>query len=86
MAFTAQPDPAYGAMQDWMARWTELEAQLAAMRGAWRDVRPELGPVLPPGTLGDVLESLTREGLRLRAAHRAAGLLLEALRLRAPMR
>lgn len=69
----------------WMAT-RHLEAQLAAMRGAWRDVRPELGPVLPPGTLGDVLESLTREGLRLRAAHRAAGLLLEALRLRAPMR
>jgi hypothetical protein len=49
-------------------------------------VRPELGPVLPPGSLGDVLESLAREGLRLRANHRAAGLLLEALRLRAPVR
>jgi hypothetical protein len=69
----------------WVAT-RHLEAQLEAMRGAWRDVRPELGPVLPAGTLGDVLESLAREGLRLRAAHRAAGLLLEALRLRAPMR
>ncbi len=84
----------YRAYQAWRRHPTalawvatrHLEAQLAAMRGAWRDVRPELGPVLPPGTLGDVLESLTREGLRLRAAHRAAGLLLEALRLRAPMR
>ncbi|MFN4103196.1 MAG: hypothetical protein ACK4GB_02625 [Tepidimonas sp.] len=36
MAFTAQPDPAYGAMQDWMARWTELEAQLAALLSAPR--------------------------------------------------
>lgn len=31
MAFDAQPDPAYGAMQDWMARWTELETRLAAL-------------------------------------------------------
>lgn len=69
----------------WVAT-RHLEAQLAAMRGAWRDVRPELGPVLPPGSIGDVLESLAREGLRLRANHRAAGLLLEALRLRAPIR
>ena len=69
----------------WVAT-RHLEAQLEAMRGAWRDVRPELGPLLPPGSLGDVLDSLTREGLRLRAAHRAAGLLLEALRLRAPVR
>ena len=69
----------------WVAT-RHLEAELEAMRGAWRDVRPELGPLLPPGSLGDVLDSLAREGLRLRAAHRAAGLLLEALRLRAPMR
>lgn len=68
----------------WMAT-RHLEAQLTAMRGAWRDVRPELGPALPAGSLGDVLESLAREGLRLRANHRAAGLLLEALRLRAPI-
>lgn len=68
----------------WVAS-RHLEAQLAAMRGAWRDVRPELGPLLPPGTISEVLDSLAREGLRLRAAHRAAGLLLEALRLRAPM-
>ncbi len=31
MAFTAQPDPAYAAMQDWMARWSELETHLAAL-------------------------------------------------------
>ncbi|MFN3611691.1 HD-GYP domain-containing protein [Tepidimonas sp.] len=36
MALTAQPDPIYGAMQDWMARWTELEAQLAALLSAPR--------------------------------------------------
>ncbi len=63
-----------------------LQADLAAMRGAWRDVRPELGPVLPAGTLGDVLGSLTQEGLRLRAALRSAELLLEALRVRAPIK
>ncbi len=63
-----------------------LQAELAAMRGAWRDVRPELGPVLPPGSLSDVLGSLTQEGLRLRAALRSAELLLEALRVRAPIR
>jgi hypothetical protein len=62
-----------------------LQADLAAMRGAWRDVRPDLGPVLPPGTLSDVLGSLTQEGLRLRAALRSAELLLEALRVRAPI-
>ncbi|MBW8173446.1 hypothetical protein K0651_10370 [Ornithinimicrobium sp. Arc0846-15] len=62
-----------------------IQAQLAAMRGAWRDVRPELGPVLPPGSLSDVLGSLTQEGLRLRAALRSAELLLEALQVRAPI-
>jgi len=35
--------------------------------------------------MGDVLASLTQEGLRLRAALRSAELLLEALRLRAPI-
>lgn len=69
----------------WVAH-RHLESELEAMRGAWRDVRPELGPLLPPGVIGEVLDSLAREGLRLRAAHRAAGLVLEALRLRAPMR
>lgn len=69
----------------WVAT-RHLEAQLEAMRGAWRDVRPELGPALPPGSLSDVLESLASEGLRLRANHRSAGLLLEALRLRTPVR
>ncbi len=69
----------------WIAT-RHLQSELEAMRGAWRDVRPELGPLLPPGSLGDVLDALAREGLRLRAAHRSAGLLLEALRLRAPMR
>lgn len=62
-----------------------LRAELDAMRGAWRDVRPELGPMLPEGSLGDVLGSLTQEGLRLRAALRGAELVLEALRLRAPV-
>lgn len=62
-----------------------LQAELGAMRGAWRDVRPELGPVLPVGSLGDVLEALTAEGLRLRSALRSAELMLEALSVRAPI-
>ena len=68
----------------WMAV-RHLQAELEAMRGAWRDVRAELGPVLPPGSLGDVLGSLTQEGLRLRSALRSAELLLEALRVRTPI-
>lgn len=31
MSFSAQPDPAYGAMRDWMERWSELETRLAAL-------------------------------------------------------
>ncbi|WP_153394920.1 hypothetical protein [Ornithinicoccus halotolerans] len=62
-----------------------LRAQLEGMRLAWRQVRPELGPALPPGTLGDVLDCLTQEGLRLRAALRGAELLLAALQERAPI-
>jgi hypothetical protein len=34
MALTAAPDPAYDAMPDWMARWTGLETQLAALLAA----------------------------------------------------
>jgi hypothetical protein len=34
MALTAAPDPAYDAMPDWMARWTGLEIQLAALLAA----------------------------------------------------
>lgn len=62
-----------------------LRAELEAMRGAWRDVRVDLGPSLPPGALGDVMGSLNHEGLRIRAALRSAELLLEALRARAPV-
>lgn len=62
-----------------------LRSELDAMRSAWRDVRPELGPVLPEGALGDVLGCLTQEGLRLRAALRGAELLQEAMHLRAPV-
>jgi hypothetical protein len=34
MALAAAPDPAYDAMPDWMARWTGLEIQLAALLAA----------------------------------------------------
>lgn len=49
MAFTAQPDLAYGAMQDWMARWTELEMQLTALLAApqqYPDFLPRLERLL----------------------------------------
>lgn len=69
----------------WIAT-RHLEAQLEAMRKAWREVRADLGPLLPAGSLGEVLDALAREGLRLRANHRASCLLLEALRVRAPIR
>lgn len=31
MNFTAQPDPAYAAMQHWSQQWTDLETQLTAL-------------------------------------------------------
>lgn len=31
MAFSAQPDPAYGAMRDWIARWSDTETQLSRL-------------------------------------------------------
>jgi len=31
MAFSAQPDPAYGAMRDWIERWSDIETQLARL-------------------------------------------------------
>lgn len=31
MAFSAHPDPAYGAMRDWIERWSEIEARLSRL-------------------------------------------------------
>ena len=57
-----------------------VDAQLAAMREAYRQARVELGDVLPADGLEQVLENLEAEGLRLRGAARSARLLQDALR------
>lgn len=56
-----------------------VDAQVEAMRGAYRTVRVDLGEVLPEGTLGALLVCLEHEGLRLRAAQRGIALIREAL-------
>ncbi len=57
-----------------------IAAQLVAMRQAYREARVDLGELLPASGVRDVLASLEAEGMRLRAAHRAAELVHEALR------
>ncbi len=57
-----------------------IDAQLVAMRQAYRDARVELGDHLGPEALADILHDLELEGVRLLAARRAAGLLEEAMR------
>lgn len=56
-----------------------IDAQLVAMRQAYRDVRVELGEQLGPEALAAVMADLEAEGVRLLAARRAAGLVLEAM-------
>ena len=58
-----------------------LDAQLDAMRGAYREVRIDLIDQIGPEGVAQVLGDLEVEGVRLLAARRAAGLLLEALHL-----
>ena len=62
----------------WVAH-RHLEAQLAAMREAYRHARVELRDLVPEGAMAPVLTALEVEGIRLVAAHRSAGLLLDAL-------
>ncbi len=56
-----------------------VEGQVAAMRTAYRDVRRELGPQLPPEALTDILSELQKEGLRLVAVQRSATMIYEAM-------
>ena len=56
-----------------------LDAQLEAMRGAWRGVRVDLGEALEPEAVTDVIDALEAEGARLVEVRRAAGLVLEAM-------
>lgn len=56
-----------------------LDAQLEAMREAYRGVRVDLGEAVGPQGVHDVLAALESEGVRLLAARRGAALILEAL-------
>ncbi len=57
-----------------------LDAQLDAMRSSYREVRVALVDDIGPEGVTQVLADLECEGVRLLAARRAAGLLLDALR------
>ena len=57
-----------------------LDAQLDAMRSAYREVRVDLVDDIGPEGVAQVLADLEVEGVRLLSARRAAGLLLDALR------
>lgn len=61
----------------WVAR-RHIDAQLVAMRQAYRDVRVELGDHVGPEGLQQVMADLEAEGVRLLAAQRSAALLFEA--------
>ena len=57
-----------------------LDAQLDAMRSAYREVRVDLVDDIGAEGVAQVLADLECEGVRLLSARRAAGLLLDALR------
>jgi hypothetical protein len=56
-----------------------IDAQLAAMRQAYREVRVDLGDLVSTEALSEIQSDLEAEGLRLRASARSAALLYEAL-------
>ena len=62
----------------WVAT-RHIEAQLVAMRQAYREARVELGDRVPADGLVQILTDLESEGVRLLAARRSAGLIYEAL-------
>lgn len=62
----------------WVAT-LHVEAQLEAMRTAYRQARVELGEELPADAVTAVMHDIEVEGARLRAAARSAHLLHEAL-------
>lgn len=62
----------------WLAEH-HVDAQVEAMRQAYRTVRVDLAEDLPAGTVDAVLVCLEHEGLRLRAAQRGIALVREAL-------
>lgn len=56
-----------------------LEAELDAMREAYRGVRVDLGDRIGAVAVAEVLGALETEGVRLVAARRGAGLVLDAM-------
>jgi hypothetical protein len=62
----------------WLAD-RHIDAQVVAMRQAYREARVELGPHVTTEALSEIMTNLEAEGLRLVAAKRGAALLLEAL-------
>lgn len=56
-----------------------LEAQLEAMRTAYRHLRTDLTDAIGPEGVAQVLADLEAEGVRLLAAQRAATLVLDAM-------
>ena len=62
----------------WLAD-RHIDGQVGAMRQAYREARVELGELVTAEALAEILSNLEAEGLRLVAAKRSAGLLLEAM-------
>ena len=62
----------------WLAD-RHIDAQVSAMRQAYREARVELGPHVTTEALSEIMTNLEAEGLRLVAAKRSSALLLEAL-------
>ena len=62
----------------WLAQ-RHVAGQLEVMRQAYREARVELGPLIAPEALAEVMRHLEAEGLRLRAARRGTELIREAL-------
>jgi hypothetical protein len=56
-----------------------IDAQLEAMRAAYREVRVDLGDLVSTEALAQIQADLEAEGLRLRACARSARLLSDAL-------
>ena len=56
-----------------------INAQLEAMRQAYREVRVDLGDLVTTEALSEIQSDLEAEGLRLRASARGAQLLFAAL-------
>ena len=56
-----------------------INAQLEAMRQAYREARVELGDLVSTEALAEIQSDLEAEGLRLRASARGAQLLYDAL-------